>query len=225
MFPSNSPFTRRPLPSTGSLRLPFPGFLGTIRRCDSRPPIPPRFALLRLAVPDRAPVFAPQGPTPTSKPGTLRLGSPTPTWVRKRPGLPGSWRTLPCLCPALRPRQDRTHQALRCAGAAPAKWKTKAPTTSAISGLNHTASALAVYASDTPVARRSRKTRFPLSARLYGTGLDTRRVRTKGFRDASYITSSFPRLCLAQPKWQLKIAASAPGDLGDLPCSHRPADS
>ena len=39
-----------------------------------------------------------------------------------------------------------------------------------------------------PVARSGRKTRFPLLARLYGAGLVTRRVRPKGFRDASYIS-------------------------------------
>src|SRR5262249_44360471 len=43
-----------------------------------------------------------------------------------------------------------------------------------------------------------RQTRFPLSATLYGTGLLTRRVPMKGFHDASYIASSFPKLCLAQ---------------------------
>ena len=51
-----------------------------------------------------------------------------------------------CRCPALRPRQDRPHQAIRCDDAAPARTKTKAPT-KPISGLNHTAWALAVYAS------------------------------------------------------------------------------
>jgi len=30
---------------------------------------------------------------------------------QKRPDLPGSWGTLLCLCPALRPRQDRCPQA------------------------------------------------------------------------------------------------------------------
>jgi hypothetical protein len=50
-----------------------------------------------------------------------------------------------------------------------------------------------------PVARTGRKTRFPLLAKLYGAGLITRRVPTKGFGDVSYIASSFPRLCLAQP--------------------------
>jgi hypothetical protein len=53
-----------------------------------------------------------------------------------------------------------------------------------------------------PVARLGRKTRFPLLARLYGAGLVTRRVPTKGFRDVSYIASSFPRLRLAQPRRQ-----------------------
>src|SRR5262249_55591735 len=48
------------------------------------------------------------------------------------------------------------------------------------------------------VTPTGRQTRFPLSATLYGTGLLTRRVPMKGFHDASYIASSFPKLCLAQ---------------------------
>ena len=64
----------------------------------------------------------------------------------ERSGLPRSWGTPLCRCPALRPRQDRPHQAIRCDDAAPARSKTKAPT-KPISGLNHTAWALAVYAS------------------------------------------------------------------------------
>ena len=60
--------------------------------------------------------------------------------------------------------------------------KTKAPREEVISGLNRTASALAVYASpDGSVPRR--KTRFWLLAKLYQAGLATRRVPTKGFRD------------------------------------------
>ena|ERR1700730_17031650 len=39
-----------------------------------------------------------------------------------------------------------------------------------------------------------RKTRFWLRARLYQTGLVTRRVPTKGFRDVTYIASPFPKL-------------------------------
>jgi hypothetical protein len=41
---------------------------------------------------------------------------------------------------------------------------------------------------------KGRKTRFWLRARLYQTGLVTRRVPTKGFRDASYIASPLPKL-------------------------------
>jgi hypothetical protein len=44
------------------------------------------------------------------------------------------------------------------------------------------------------VAPRGRKTRFRLLAKLYRTGLNTRRVPTKGFRIASYISFSFPKL-------------------------------
>ena len=51
-----------------------------------------------------------------------------------------------CSCPVLRPRRDRRIRPLQCAGAAPAVSTTKAPTF-VLSRLNHTASALAVYAS------------------------------------------------------------------------------
>jgi len=39
-----------------------------------------------------------------------------------------------------------------------------------------------------------RKTRFRLLAKLYRVGLVTHRIPTKGFRVASYISSSFPKL-------------------------------
>jgi len=66
-------------------------------------------------------------------------------------------------------------------GAAPVMSTTKAPTTNPISGLHHTALALAVYASWSGSPQPTRKTRFPLWATLYGTGLVTRRILTKGF--------------------------------------------
>ena len=67
-----------------------------------------------------------------------------------------------------------------------------------ISRLHDTALALAVYASDTSVARRSRKTRFPLLASSTGwdwlpTGFDR-----KVSHDVSTSSSPFPRLRLAQ---------------------------
>ena len=81
---------------------------------------------------------------------------------------------------------------------APARNTAKAPSDAVISGLNGTASALAVYASSAGLLRTRRKTRFWLLAKLYQAGLVTRRVPTKGFQDESYISSSFPKLFLAQ---------------------------
>src|SRR5437588_12036775 len=62
-----------------------------------------------------------------------------------------------------------------------------------ISGLNHTASALAVYASQCG-SHRPTQDSLLAAGQLYQTGLVTRRVPTKGFRDASYIAFSFPKL-------------------------------
>jgi hypothetical protein len=70
----------------------------------------------------------------------------------------------------------------------------KAPTKSQLSRLNHTALGLAVYASPGAVTHTRRKTRFRPLAKRYRTGLITRRVLMKGFRVASYISSSLPKL-------------------------------
>ena len=76
------------------------------------------------------------------------------------PGLPGSWGVLSCLCPALRPRPRLPALPVRQFGVAPDGQTTKAATIT-ISGLNHTASALAVYAS---------RCGFPALARLASGG-------------------------------------------------------
>ena len=83
------------------------------------------------------------------RPGRLRLspdGRPCHYSRWNSPGLPGSWEVLSCLCPALRPRPRLTALPFRQFGVAPDGQTTKAATIT-ISGLNHTASALAVYAS------------------------------------------------------------------------------
>jgi hypothetical protein len=75
---------------------------------------------------------------------------------------------------------------LRCGGAAPVMSTTKAPAKQ-LSRLNHTASALAAGTMRSMVgfagrvAPTPRKTRFRLLARLFRTGLVTRRVPLKGF--------------------------------------------
>jgi hypothetical protein len=57
-FPHSVPLSRQPLPSTGSLRARFPGFISTMGRSDS-PPSVPVGSFPRPAVPSRAPCFAP----------------------------------------------------------------------------------------------------------------------------------------------------------------------
>jgi len=52
MFPPNGSLTQRPLPSPGSPWCEFPGFVGTMRRSDSRPPYPTDFVVLRPPVTD-----------------------------------------------------------------------------------------------------------------------------------------------------------------------------
>jgi hypothetical protein len=102
-----------------------------------------------------------------------------------------------CLCPALRPRQDRRARPYSVVGAAPALSTAKAPATNILSRLNHTALALAVYASYAVLPRPTQDS-LPAVGQLCGAGLVTRRIPTKGFQVASYISSPFPKLCLAQ---------------------------
>jgi hypothetical protein len=88
-----------------------------------------------------------------------------------------------------------------------------------VSRLNDTALALAVYASDTPVARRSRKTRFPLLANSTGwdwlpTGFD-RKVSTMflhrhppfpGFAWRNTPCTPPPRVCRGEGRpWTHKV--------------------
>jgi hypothetical protein len=90
-----------------------------------------------------------------------------------RPG-PTALSVLPPLCPRRRLPQQKV-----------------------LSRLNHTAFALAVYASRYPLPERHAR----LASRcwpLYGTGLVTRRTPTKGFGVASYISFLPSQACLAQ---------------------------
>ena len=84
-------YERLRLPCTHPAALRFPSLGGTCWH-----------ACLRSVLPD-------VGTTAWS----FGFGSPTPTFSRKCWDLPGSWRTLLCLCPGLRPRQDRPPKPFR----------------------------------------------------------------------------------------------------------------
>ena len=129
------------------------------------------------------------------------MWQPHATFGRRRLDLPGSWRTLVCLCPALRPRQDRCSQAIRDTGTAPANVTTKAHHDSSPFEAQSHGFGTGCLRFAPPVTRTGRKTRFRLLARLCRVGLVTHRIRTKGFHDASYIASPFPKLSWRKTFW------------------------
>jgi len=86
--------------------------------------------------------------TPNRGPG---VGHPVPASRNGTHGgeqdLPGSWRTLLSLCPVLRPRQDRRHQALAVCRHGLRSDNGEGSHDKMLSRLNRTALGLAVYAS------------------------------------------------------------------------------
>jgi hypothetical protein len=175
--------TRRPLPSAGCPRtgLPASPVLG-----DAPTPCPPsrhtsfwfawRYRPVRLFSSLRS------GPPPAWGQELSGLAAPTPTLVETEwQGLPGSQGTLVDLCRVLRPRPDRPPLARNGAPVLPPCCPRRRLQRVVLSRLNSTASALAVYASSSPLRCRRRKTRFRWLARPCRAGLVTRRVPTKGF--------------------------------------------
>jgi hypothetical protein len=182
-FPPRGPSVGSALPSPGSSGASSPASR-VLRRCAT--PWAPLAALrcLRLAIPCAAPV----GSLPAVQDAQPRAwGSASGPHLRKRcAGRPAGPPRFPdnplSLCPVLRPRQDRTRQALAACRHGPRYVHNEGSHDPYhLSGLNRTASGLAVYASSGAVTRTRRKTRFRPLARRYRTGLVTRRVVTKGF--------------------------------------------
>src|SRR5271163_4962920 len=119
-------------------------------------------------------------------------GSPTPPFNdRKRPDLPGSWRTLVCLRPALGPRQDRRTRPYGAPTRPPPDTRRRLLQAMTFEAQSHGLGTGCLRFAGR-VAPPPRQTRFPLPAKLYGVGLVTHRVRTKGFRDAPTSLSPFP---------------------------------
>ena len=113
--------------------------------------------------------------------------------------LPGSWVTLLCICPALRPRRDRPCQAITtwrcCPNLCDGKGSRNECNFGAQShGFCNRCLRFAGWVTPAP-----RKTRFWPPAMLYQVGLATHRVTQKGFKKF-YISSSFSRLILALRK-------------------------
>jgi hypothetical protein len=176
----------------------FPSCDGTMALCDSRAPLA-ALRCLRLAIPYDAPV----GSLPSVQDARPRgWGSYSGPHYRNHPqgskqDLPGSRTTLWPYALFFDPGRTAHNTPLRCVGMAPAMSTAKAPTIQP--SLRGSIAWLWDSLFTLRPARRHarRKTRFWLRARLYQAGLVARRVPTKGFRDASYIASSFPKLLCA----------------------------
>ena len=149
MFPSYGLITRRPaslprVPDGAS----SPASAVLSGRYDFLPPFSPHFVSFAWRYHSSARVSPAPRPSATAG-GSPGVGHPVPPAGNSSVETAGSPPFLGnplCSCPALRPRQDRRIRPTRCVGAAPAMSTAKAPAWQ-LSWLNHTASALAVYAS------------------------------------------------------------------------------
>ncbi len=154
---------------------------------------------LRPAIPCGVPVASlPAAQTPDRGPG---VGHPVPSCRNRTHGddqdLPGSWRILVCLCPALRPRQDRPVRPYDEVGAAPVVTTTKAPTTlKAFEAQSHGFGTRCLR-----FVRHVAVTHARLASRcwpLCGAGLVTRRIPNERFPSSFLHLFPLSQACLAQ---------------------------
>jgi hypothetical protein len=114
--PCFPPAVRRldaPLPSPGFRRDGFPCFNGTVRALRLLPLRPAALLVVARQYHTLPPAFRfPRPWMPDRGPGSLGFGTPEPIVRWREAGLPGSWGTLVCVRPVLRPRQDRCPLAL-----------------------------------------------------------------------------------------------------------------
>ncbi len=198
IFPSSGSVSRHPLPSTGSLGSvpPLRRYYGNART----PGHPSRLASFpSLGATTVRPLLSPLPPAwgATLQGRGLSRGSPSRSvggngWASQVPGGPSR------ACPALRPRRDRHAKPLRRVDVAFRNFGTRRLPPLSISGLNHTACALAVYASQpgSPLDHARLASGWGLA--LAGRAWLPARSLVKFPR--YFMASSSPRLRLAHPK-------------------------
>jgi hypothetical protein len=179
MFPANDSMLRRPLPSAGSPWSECPGFAGTTSRSDSRISFPPHFVsfawrypvcYLSFVLPTAAPIAAGRprnGPRVSCGrlPGSgFQRGDIRASQVPGEPLCQHAPLLDPGQAACLMTRFPDTRCCLRQLPTV------SALTISCLSGLDHAACWLAVYASHAGIAPRTRKTRFRLAGRLCRVG-------------------------------------------------------
>ena len=101
----------------------------------------------------------------------------------KQQDLPGSWVTLLCICPALGPRRDRPCQAITTWRCCPNLNDGKGSRYKAISGLNNTAFAIAVYASWAGSPQRCTQDSLLAASQALPGGIGYPQGHTKRFQE------------------------------------------
>ena len=118
-----------------------------MRRSDSPPPVPPRFVAFARRYPGRIRVSLPGPPDAPAEGLELVTRYLPPGFAVEATGPPRFLGNPAWTCPALRPRRDRGARPLRRRDAAFRRFNNVGSRDIIISGLNHTARSLAVYAS------------------------------------------------------------------------------
>jgi hypothetical protein len=185
-FLASGPHFQLTLPSTGSPRLGFPGFLGTTARSDSSASVPRHFVAFARRY--HAASTSHAGAMDAS---CLRgVGSGPPPVVRVEMSRPPRFLGSPLrACPALRPRRGRGHQVVavsRCC--LPEMVRRRPLHVICLEARSHGLHARCLrFAAEITLAPR--KTRFRLGTSLIRAGLGTRgtpvKVSESGHRSPS----------------------------------------
>src|SRR6516164_6141772 len=197
MFPSNASTTWHSLPSTGSFWGKFPCFRGTMEcsellRPSRRPSLPSGHATMRCACD-----FAPGGPGRQAAGQGFVVRSPLPernAW--RRSGTPRFLGNPPVSLPCSATPAGPIRQALRRCRCCPRYEYGEGSHEDGFGAESHGFDTRCLRFAGTVTCHDARRASrcWPLCE----AGLVTRRIPPKGFRVASYISSPFPRLGLAQ---------------------------
>jgi len=156
-----------------------------VKHSDFLPPFPRRFVSFtsRYRRPPRVLLPRAQGATPVGQ--GLLTGFPNPGSSTETTGPPRFLKNptmnVPCSSTPAGPLRSTNCRASMLPSA---KLTASAPARTVISGLNHTARSLAVYASQGGLPHRHARLASGWLASLFRAGLATRWVPTKGFRSS-----------------------------------------
>ena len=144
-------------------------------------PLAPHFVAFAWRYPALCPLLCSRRPRHQTAGLGFVIRSPTSGYVAGRQSGPPRFLRNPCVPTPCSPTPaGPTHQALRRSRHGPRPDKSEGSSRGKISGLNHTALVLAVYASSGTLLHATQDS-LPAVGHSTGTGLVTRRIPMKGF--------------------------------------------